>query len=226
MIPRVVYQCFKTNKITDRISNIIERNKSMCPDFEFKFYDDDMCEEFIKNNFESDIYEAYKKINPRLGAMKSDFWRYCILFKNGGIYIDIKILFKINFADIVKDKCILDLPHDDYEIWRKGNPTYEQYLLIFPKEHEYLSSMIKTMTSNILNEYRPVIYRSPTSVTKQKILQITGPDAFSKIIKSLPQNHTNINYYDIIYNDSDARWDLYKINGETHYSMVDEPIYI
>jgi len=33
-----------------------------------------------------------KKFNKLSGAHKADLWRYCILYKNGGIYLDIKTI--------------------------------------------------------------------------------------------------------------------------------------
>ena len=47
-----------------------------------------MCREFIKNNFDLDILNAYDILKP--GAFKADLWRCCILYIYGGIYLDIK----------------------------------------------------------------------------------------------------------------------------------------
>ena len=41
-----------------------------------------MCRNFIKKHFSRDVSYAFDKINP--GAFKSDLWRYCIIYKNGG----------------------------------------------------------------------------------------------------------------------------------------------
>lgn len=197
-----------------------------------------MCDKFIKDNFNFEVYTAYSKINPKLGAMKADFWRYCILYKNGGVYLDAKIKLKKNLDLVIKPEyeCILDIPRTDLEIWRTINnePTYEQWMLFFSKEHIYLKNMIDDMTFDILNNYDPPIYeKSTTSITKQKILHITGPDALARSIKKTINNndfkipkHININYNTIALYDNRAKISLYKHNGVVHYSNVVDNIYI
>ena len=80
----------------------------MNPEFNHYLYDDKMCREFIKQNFSDDVLYVFDKLKP--GAYKADLWRYCILYINGGIYIDIKFKCNeklINFLDqeyYVKDR--------------------------------------------------------------------------------------------------------------------------
>ena len=62
--------------------------KSQNPEFIHYLYDDEMCRNFIKNNFSINILYAFDTLIP--GAYKSDLWRLCILYKYGGIYLDIK----------------------------------------------------------------------------------------------------------------------------------------
>ena len=68
------------------MQKIVNTWKELNPQYEYHFYDKDDRELFIKNNFSKKIYEAYIRIIP--GAYKADLWRYCILYKYGGIYVD------------------------------------------------------------------------------------------------------------------------------------------
>ena len=65
--------------------NSIQENN---PEIIFHLYDEKESREFIKNNFDNDVLEAYDRLSP--SSYKSDLWRYCILYKKGGIYLDIK----------------------------------------------------------------------------------------------------------------------------------------
>ena len=47
------------------------------PELEFKLYDESQCRNFIKNNFDKDVLDAYNKLSPY--SYKSDLWRYCVL---------------------------------------------------------------------------------------------------------------------------------------------------
>ena len=53
-----------------------------------------MCDDFMKNNFDDKIYKAYSLLP--MGVMKADLWRYCIIYKYGGIYSDTDTVCKIN----------------------------------------------------------------------------------------------------------------------------------
>ena len=56
-------------------------------ELEYFLYDDDECSQYIKTNFSSDVLTSYNTLIP--GAYRADLWRYCILYKYGGIYLDI-----------------------------------------------------------------------------------------------------------------------------------------
>ena len=57
------------------------------PEFEYHLVNDQEMEDFIKSKIDEPLYEMFS--NYPLGVMKADFWRYCILYKEGGIYTDI-----------------------------------------------------------------------------------------------------------------------------------------
>ncbi len=58
------------------------------PEFEYHLFDDKDCRDFISQYFSSDVLNAFDNLLP--GAYKADLWRYCVLYINGGIYLDIK----------------------------------------------------------------------------------------------------------------------------------------
>ena len=87
-IPLNIYQTWKTKDLPEKMRENVDRLKLKNPDFEYHLFDDEDCRQFIQNNFEEDVLTAYDKIIP--GAYKADLWRYCILYINGGVYLDIK----------------------------------------------------------------------------------------------------------------------------------------
>jgi mannosyltransferase OCH1-like enzyme len=233
-IPKIIHYTFKTNFLPKNIIDIINHNKEICNDFEFKFYDDDDVDNFIKTHFNATIYNSFKSINDNLGAMKSDFFRYCVLYICGGVYIDIKskINYPLNKIIHPYDICILDIPRNNLERWRRNSPTHEQWLLIFAPKHQYLRSMINLMVQYINKKYNPMIKGIRTLTMKEKILNITGPDAFARAINSylILNNkihlHRCINYYKYFQlNGVDNYKNMYTLNGVKHYSEINEPLY-
>src|SRR5690606_28709023 len=86
-IPKVIYQTFRTHKLPwitrFHIKRFLKRNS----DYRYEFYDDQKIESFFQQEFDNATYMAYKKLN--IGAAKADMFRYAILYKKGGIYLDI-----------------------------------------------------------------------------------------------------------------------------------------
>ena len=231
-IPNVIHQTFISKLLPVEIVNIIRHNKKICSDCIFIFYDDNECDNFIKNNFEENIYNAYRQINPVYGAMKADFFRYCVLYIKGGIYLDIKSVINYPVFKILKpnDICVLDLPRNNLERWRVHSPTYEQWLLMFAPNHPYLLEMINQMVHYIETKYIPDNKMFKT--TKSKILHITGPDAFTKAINTtIHKNnnrvlHRSINY-DLYFqlNTGGNYKKMYKIHNKKHYSQYTQSPY-
>lgn len=45
---------------------------------------------FIKAHYDPGILDVYLRINPVYGAARADFFRYLLMFRVGGVYLDIK----------------------------------------------------------------------------------------------------------------------------------------
>jgi len=228
-IPFIVHQTFYTKQLPLDIIKIINSNIKLCPRYKFIFYDDDECANFIKTNFDERTFNAYMLLNNCYGAMKADFFRYCVLYKIGGVYLDIKSKLNVPLGLIIKkeDSCILDIPRNNLEPWRRKKPTYEQWLLMFEPNHPYLNEMIQQMVTNIENRYEPQIPGYITLTSKQKILQLTGPDALARAINKCINNNI-INHRNIDYNNY---FNIAPINYQSmyitkkHYSQYNEPLY-
>ena len=243
IIPKICYQTWKTKDLSDDIKMIIKHNKLLNMDIKFKLYDNHDIDSYIKKNFNHSIYSSFKKINPNYGAMKADFFRYCILYREGGIYLDIKSSFKCKlFGNIIKpnDICILDTKKYicNFIEWRDvlGYRTHEQWLLIFCKGHNYLKSMINIMVEAIDNYIEPPSFNMSRTFTteiteaKEKVLRLTGPDAFTVAIhKSIIFSgiqHREVNYKLIakLEHNKTVKNNIYSDIKKTHYSMLNEPL--
>lgn len=77
-IPKVIYQTYK-NKIPWYTHFYIWRFRRKNKDFGYEFYNDAKIDIFIKDNFPSEVYNAYSRL--QIGAAKADFFRYAILYK-------------------------------------------------------------------------------------------------------------------------------------------------
>ena len=85
-IPKVIYLSHKKN-IPDFV---IQNWKKLNPDYTIKFYDDNMCRQFIIDNYPKSFIEYFDRLSKHKGSgpIKCDFWRVLILYKYGGVYAD------------------------------------------------------------------------------------------------------------------------------------------
>ena len=89
IIPLKIFQTWHTKDLPQKMKERVEQLKSQNPRFEHYLFDDNDCREFIKTHFSIDVLNAYDRLIP--AAYKADLWRYCVLYINGGIYMDIKL---------------------------------------------------------------------------------------------------------------------------------------
>ena len=86
MIPNNIFQTHKSLNYIFSNPILKEAHKSwQIKDYNYFFYNDNQCDNFINEHF-PEIKDAYDSLPLRV--MKADLWRYCIIYKSGGIYAD------------------------------------------------------------------------------------------------------------------------------------------
>ena len=122
-IPKIIHQTYHSLNFSPEIQESVDSLKSLNPEWEYRFYDDAAIEDFIGKNYYPEILGFYKKINPYYGAARADFFRYLLIYKVGGIYLDIKSSASLVLDEVVenKDKYVLaywpNLPGEPFEGW-------------------------------------------------------------------------------------------------------------
>ena len=95
-IPKKIYLTYHSK---DKIPNKVWQNlKLYGKGYEIIFFSDDDCINYLKKNFGIIFSNKFK--NLKHGAHKADFFRYCILYNEGGVYLDIDLEPKVNFIEI------------------------------------------------------------------------------------------------------------------------------
>ena len=115
VIPLDIYQTWYSKNLPPKMRECVYELKRQNPEFKHHLYDDKECRDFIKNNFDKSVLNAYDNLIP--GAYKADLWRYCILYKKGGIYLDIKFQCEKGFKLIElvdKEYLVLDRPYASF----------------------------------------------------------------------------------------------------------------
>jgi mannosyltransferase OCH1-like enzyme len=181
VIPLNIFQTWYTLDLPPKMKENVELLKEQNPEFKYHLYDDNMCREFIKNNFNEDVLYTFDKLKP--GAYKADLWRCCVLYIHGGIYLNIKykcannfkLIFLTDKEYVVKDRCFCDV-----------TGIYNA-LMIFMPNNNILYKAIELIVKNVKNN----IYGISS-------LDITGPHMLSLFF-----NNSEIKNFNLSFNDED-----------------------
>ena len=88
-IPKVIYLTHKTT-VPDYV---IKNWKKLNPYYEIKYYNDTDIRNFLVKYYPKSYLDYFNKLDSHIGSgpIKADFWRVCILYKFGGVYVDADI---------------------------------------------------------------------------------------------------------------------------------------
>ncbi len=139
-------------------------------DYRYEFYDDARIDRFLKEEFPPEVFNAYNKL--AIGAAKADFFRYAVLYKYGGVYVDIDGAIVRPLSKIIQDDDVAVLSREQHP------GLFVQWALIYDKGHPFMLRTLNRCIENI------AINKSPHNV-----LYMTGPNVYSEVInESLEKN--------------------------------------
>lgn len=150
-IPKICYTVWHTKNLPPLMEENFAKLQENNSEFDFKLYDEKECREFIKNNYDNDVLEAYDRLSP--SSYKSDLWRYCILHKYGGIYLDIKYN-TINEFKLIelcnKEHFVYDHANnsDKKSFWNKKEFGVYTALIVVKPRNKILRQCIHKITEN------------------------------------------------------------------------------
>jgi mannosyltransferase OCH1-like enzyme len=185
-IPLNIYQTWHTKDLPPVMKQITNFIKSNNPIFNYQLSDDNDCREFIKINFDKDVLNAYDLLVP--GAYKADLWRYCILYKNGGIYLDIKYV-PVNYFKFIN---LTESEHFVLDMDKNG--IYNALMVCLPG-NIILKKAIDQIIENVKNNYYGSSCLEPTG----PLLLAKFFDGNQKKSLKLQHNASNNNKNRVIY---------------------------
>ena len=189
-IPKLIHQTIASRRdLPDFLIANATKLQEMNPAWEYCLHEDQDCADFIRENYGADIYRLYQSIHPAYGAARADFFRYLLLYKKGGVYLDIK-----SGCDVPLDQVIAEDDEFLLSHWRNPedghHPAFgvvaelQQWHIIAGPGHPFLAEVIARVADNLRN-YDPLSH----GVGKRAVLQMTGPIAYTRAIEPLLPHH-------------------------------------
>lgn len=164
MIEKNVFQTWHTRDLPVKIQKRIDIWRKLNPDYKYHLFLDAEIDAFVHDHFPGAISEAYDRLN--IIVAKTDFWRYLVLYKYGGVYLDIDSCINRPLNTLIRET-------DEAIITAEKNPSmFVQWCLIFKSGHPILKRAIDLTVENIMENRYP-----------DDIIRMTGPGVFSDAIQ-------------------------------------------
>jgi hypothetical protein len=213
----------------------IKEIRKLNPEFTVHVYDDEMCREFIVNNFSQDTVDAFDSLIP--WAYKADLWRYCVIYINGGIYIDIKFQCINGFRFIAlteQEHLVIDLPLS----WHGFDlGVFNGFIAMMPK-NQFMLNCINQFVINVKTNFYGTSTLEPTGpiLLGKEYLKLYTLEDISKLTSCLyvKKNILMINFNNILilenypeYRDEQKQYSSLKHHSELYNSKnIYKPITI
>jgi mannosyltransferase OCH1-like enzyme len=172
-LPLNIYQTWHDEMVYPKMYECINTLKQNNPEFNHYLYTEEQCHNFIKEHFPQEVAEAYDVLIPY--AYKADLWRYCILYKLGGVYIDVKFYTMTSLYNIVA-------VHP--EIFVKYVPKVINLGSAIDKKIQIINGFLVSPPGNEVLKYiiDAVIENTKHRLYKNGQLNISGPMLLADII--------------------------------------------
>jgi len=140
-IPRTIVQTYNTRNVNISVYNATRSWTLLNPTFQYKFFDDTECADFIKEHFHPMVLNAFNKLIP--GAFKADLFRYCYLYKKGGVYSDIDNICLVSINDTISESDTFVLVKD-----RPLTTIFNAFMACYPG-NPILNDVINQIVYNV-----------------------------------------------------------------------------
>ena len=104
MIPKIIHQTWKTTDIPDNWKESVNSCKTINNDYKYILWTDESMDKFVKEYYPClhNLYKSYK-----YNIQRCDVFRYLVLYKYGGIYLDMDIICKKKLNKFLKYDLVL-----------------------------------------------------------------------------------------------------------------------
>jgi hypothetical protein len=153
-LPKKIFQTWRSTQVSEAMHQAVYSFIEQNPDWHYQLFTDAMQREFIQKHFSPDVLKAYDTIVP--GAFKADLWRYCVLYIEGGVYLDIK------FASLQSLNMLIPLDAEFVSFKDHGPSAIYQAFLCAKPQHPFFKQVIDDIVKHAKIGYYGVCNLSPT----------------------------------------------------------------
>ena len=234
-IPKIIHQTFGSRSMPDVLTSNIENIRRTNPEWEYRFYDDDAIEAFIGKHYGKRLLLIYRSIDPSYGAARADLFRYLVVYRFGGVYLDIKSRFLVPIDEVISgdERYIISQwsnakgeRYEGFGLKPEGahiaGGELQQWHVIAAPGHPFLRAVLLSVLEGI-KRYRP--WRQGTG--KVGVMNLTGPMIYTLTIVPMLESHR----CKVVRNESALSLDYSVVANDghkrlfgQHYSENERPV--
>jgi hypothetical protein len=157
IIPKIILQTYHNKtRIPSKVYNNISK---YAKGYKHIIYDDLLCIVFLKQNYPPIISETFTSLKK--GPHKADLFRYCFLYKYGGIYLDVK-------TELIKPLDEIFTGSYLYTVLSKKNKCIYQGIIATPPLNPIFKILIDYIVNNrnSVNSYEIFVYHFYHTIQK------------------------------------------------------------
>jgi hypothetical protein len=195
-------------------------------------YDDIHCDQYIKSKSDF-LWKIFNMIQNEYGAMKADFFRYIVMYYEGGLYLDIKSGVKENVFLKLEESVkmyVANWVEFQHRKWGKhpelkGKAEFVQWFILTKPENPILRDIIILMCLKII-----FYHKWFHGVGRSAVLNITGPILFSEVIyRNLNReisivDYRKLNLYYSVFEEKELDITHREINTSHYTTQISKPV--
>lgn len=143
MIPKIIHQTWKTNDIPEEWKDAVNSCKSIHKEFKYMLWTDETMDVFVKTYY-PEFYKTYHSY--KYDIQRCDAFRYLVLYKYGGIYLDMDIICKKKINDLLKYDIVL--AHSS-----NVKTSFTNSFFMVSSNHPFMKYCIDHLSENV-NKYQ------------------------------------------------------------------------
>lgn len=195
-IPQILHQIYVGGPLPDAFVDNVRRLRDANRDWEYRFYDDAAAERLIGDEYGAEILATYRSISSVYGAARADLLRYLILYRFGGVYLDLKSMAEKPLDQVIApdDGFVLaqwdNDPGQEHEgfglmdyVRHVPGGEFVQWFIACAPGHPMMRAVIERVV-NILKSYNPLF-----DGVGRGVVRVTGPIPFTEAIAPLLDRH-------------------------------------
>lgn len=99
LIPKHIYQTHQEDYVPVNMKRAMDTIIDLNPEYSYTYYNDASQREFVESLGDDRLLNAFDTLVPK--AFKTDLFRYCLLYKFGGVYLDAPFVALKPFREII-----------------------------------------------------------------------------------------------------------------------------